>query len=191
MIIEAFALAAAVSAAQPVQPGYLNRYSSVRNVAGCPVSVNGRAWVPQSCCSCEQPGPAYYGAQDTGQIVYARVGTLTVGISPWQRWNDESFPMLEAARQQWLAEHGYSGGVRTFMNDAAMPADRRAEAGDATPEWKREFTPRLIIPIPDDLPRIRSRMEVDASKVREALERLGGAPQRVPVVVPPTIVASR
>ncbi len=196
MIIEALVLAAAATAAQPVLPGFGNHYSGVQNYAGCAAEVNGRIWIPDSCCSCENPGAAYYGTHDSGQTVYARIGHLTIGISPWQQLNDESMPLLEAARQNWLRDHGYTGGVRTFMNDAVevcgeQCATAEVTAEDATPIWKREIKPRMILPMPEDMPALRSRMQVDAAGAREALERMGHVAQRVPVVMPMATVASR
>ncbi|MDX2132648.1 MAG: hypothetical protein SFY69_11420 [Planctomycetota bacterium] len=168
-MLEVLAIAAAVHAMQPVQPGYLNRYQGTRNIAGCPIvpEINGRVWESDHAGhdTCETPGAAAYGAHDDGQTVYARVGELTIGISPWQRWNDESFPMHEAARQQWLKEQGYTGGVRTFVNDLS-----HAEGHVTQP---REIRPHFIIPVPEDAVRFRSRMEVNAEQVRKALHRLG------------------
>lgn len=189
MLTLALALAA-VAAAQPVLPGHLNRTTGTRNIAGCAANVQGRVWAPDSCCDCANPGAAYYGAADEGQIVYARIGQLTVGISPWEALNDESFPLLESARRQWLAEHGYTGGVRTFMNDAQEVADVRSEAAPEA-EWKREIKPRWVIPVPEDMPRLRQRMEVDARGAREALERMGYVGRRVPVVIAPAVVAAK
>lgn len=182
MFCSALAIAALAAAAVQPQPGYLNRYESARNVIECPASTNGRLWLNVADRGCEQPGPAAYGAIDQGETVYARIGGLTVGFSPWQRWNDESYPMHESARQNWLKDHGYTGGVRTFRNDIIWDnPDLRAEG--ETPVWKREIKPRLILPMPEDMPRLRSRMQVDAGKIHEAIARFG-APQRVAMVLP-------
>jgi hypothetical protein len=179
MIAEVLLFAAA-TAAQPPQPGHLNRYHGVRNIAGCPATKNGVLWMPDQNPRCETPGSAYYGARDTGQVVYARVGELTISISPWQQWNDESFPRLEAARQQWLREQGLVGGVRTFMNDAAVTSQPLADLEPITP---RQIKPTYIIPVPEDMPRLRSRMQVDASELQRAIDRIGRR-QRVPIVLP-------
>ncbi|CAG0948574.1 hypothetical protein PHYC_00039 [Phycisphaerales bacterium] len=205
MLVEALALAATLSAVQPINPGYLNRFQSTRNIAGCPAypaaqaddvhrpGFNGRLWegrvvmggVESIERGCNEPGARSYGATDRGQIVYARVGELTIGINPWHRWNDESFPMHEAARNQWLAENGYTGGVRTFVNDAAM-----VEGQIASAEPRREIKPLFIIPIPEDATHFRSRMQVDAGELNRALQRLGQA-NRVPQVLPATRVAAK
>lgn len=183
MLAEAFALAAALHAASQPQPGYLNRYQGLSNVIECPANTSGRVWLSAPSHGCESPGAASYGAIDRGEVVYARIGGLTIGFSPWQEWNNESFPMHEAARQQWLRDHGYTHSVRTFTNDRLWyNPDLRADAQDQTPEWKREIKPRMIIPIPEDMPRTRHRMEVNASKLHEALARAGTA-QRVPTVL--------
>lgn len=210
-MLEVLAIAAVVHAVQPVHPGHSNRYQGTRNIAGCPMPVtrtddvhrpgfNGRLWhghaiiggTPSHHASCAQPGALAYGARDHGQVVLARVGHLSVGISPWQRWNDESFPRYEAARQQWLREQGYTGGVRTLMNDLAHhhPAHEHGHAaieGDA-PVAPREIRPLFIIPIPEDATRLRQRMQVDASQVREALDRAGASRQLTTVVRPATVL---
>lgn len=197
MIIESLLLAAVATAAQPVLPGFGNRYHGVQNYAGHRAEVNGRIWMPESCGgSSETPGAAYYGTHDHGEIVYARIGQLTIGISPWQELNDETMPLHEAARQNWLRDHGYTGGVRTFMNDAVEVCEERCATADVstegpTPIWKQEIQPRMILPLPEDMPRLRSRMQVDAAGAREALDRMGRPAQRVPIVLPMTTVASR
>jgi len=65
-----------------------------------------------------EPGPAAYGAEeDDFRRIVARVGTTPVAISPWIRVEGlGSLARLEAARQQWLEENGYTGGTRRFRN---------------------------------------------------------------------------
>jgi hypothetical protein len=62
---------------------------------------------------------------------------------------------LEEARQEWLKENNFVGGVRTFVNDAALygPAQH---ASTARPE------PRGVIELAPDTPRFKSRMRVQA-----------------------------
>ena len=70
-------------------------------------------------------------------------------------------------RHFWLQEQGYTGGVRTFVNDSivwgpdgAMAAAAGAEAEHASAPG--EVTPRATIQLPADMPRQRRRLRVDA-----------------------------
>lgn len=132
-----------------------------------------------------------YGAIDRGQTVYVRIGHQSIPISAWTRWNDESFPRFESARQEWLKEHGYVGGVRTFMNDANFDftATQVLIAGNqpaATPEGG--IQPRGILELSPEMTRFRSRMHVDAAR---AIERAGGTASLVTKVVAPAQVAAK
>lgn len=214
MLIESLALVAAVTAVDPFNhPGYGLPSGGVRHLATCPPypdrradsvlrpGFNGRLFlttpimggVDMVPSGCDQPGAEYYGAVDGGQTVYLRVGELTVGINPWHQWNDESFPRFEAARQEWLKERGYIGGVRTFVNDAnftysAVPT--RVVTADDAPAARPagEIKPRAIIELPPDMPRFRSRMQVDAGA---ALERAGVTRQLTKVVRPQQVAAKQ
>ncbi len=128
-------------------------------------SREGDGGMPAYPLDWRSPGPAAYGAaEDDGSIAYIRVGHNIVAITPWER---QSFSLLEEGRRQWLDEHGYTGGVRTFVSDATLRtarsgaehgplADRPATADRADPE------PRIIIELPEDMPRQKSRMRVEA-----------------------------
>lgn len=70
----------------------------------------------------ENPGRVSYGAVDAcgDERVHLRVYNQVVTISPWQSWTGETYKNFEAARQQWLKERGYTGGVRTFVNPSRL-----------------------------------------------------------------------
>lgn len=61
---------------------------------------------------------------------------------------------IEAARQQWLKDNNYVGGVRTFVNDATLLRPAQAQSGAALPE------PRGVLELAPDSPRFKSRMRV-------------------------------
>jgi hypothetical protein len=193
MVLESIALAAAVAAFDPfVQPGYNRPNSGVRQIAtprpyppAAADSVHrpgfaGRVWVgPVVMGGVEgpwapdqgSPGPAAYGAHPGGgEQVYVRVGQLIVAINPWQELPEHGLKRFEAARQEWLAEYGYTNSVRTFMNDANFTAEHgwdRADAGGAGPVTSPdEIVPRAIIELAPDAPRFRSRMRVHATPAR-------------------------
>jgi hypothetical protein len=110
------------------------------------------------------PGPEYYGAYDHPEAtVYARVGHLVVGVNAWESINQRGLKRLEGARAFWLKEQGFTGGVRTMVNDANLWQPREPEAADhaaaGTP------LPRATITIPADLPRQHRRLRVDAAPV--------------------------
>jgi len=171
MIIEAIAIAAAVTAAPTNQPGYGRPNSGVTHLAECSPSrpITGNLWQGQviiggmhsaSCCGCEEPGPCAYGARGVEASVPVQVGQLRVPISPWKRWNDRSYRQFEAARQQWLRENGYVGEVRTFMNDLVYAHHGHEHAQADTTGI--DLTPKATIVLPADMPRMKSRMQVEA-----------------------------
>lgn len=117
--------------------------------------VGGRTTWPQAW---RDPGPAAYGAiGDENAVVYARVGDVVVALSPWEYAGNER---LEYARQAWLKENGYVGGVRTFVNDTLRRPESVASAETAAK--KSEIVPRAIITVPIDMPRFKSHQEVRA-----------------------------
>jgi hypothetical protein len=151
------------------------------------VGINGRPWLSQpimnghdgpraSDMTCEEPGAWRYGALgDELRTAYVRVNTLTIGISPWQRIEPRGLKHLEAARNKWLADRGYTGGVRTVRNDALhmpqppMHAPHAAGEGmmieDGTLQTTAPRTPETIEPratfrINPEVPRFRKRMQV-------------------------------
>lgn len=153
---------------------------------------NGRAWIgrtarsragdgghPEYALDWRSPGPAAYGAaEDDGSTAYIRIGHNIVGISPWET---QSFSRLEEGRRQWLDERGYTGGVRTFVSDAAMRLARADEAGNGEPlavkpaADRSDPEPRVILELPEDMPRQKSRMRVDAGE-KPAVKTIGTQP---------------
>ena len=124
----------------------------------------GMAYGPYSVYS-GNPGAESYGAYgEEDQLVYAKVGLMTIGISPWDRVEPRGLRQLENARQFWLKEQGYVGGVRTFVNDAyiAQPTTV-ALADDVDPEVVKPRglpEPRGIIELAPDMPRRGNRIRV-------------------------------
>lgn len=103
------------------------------------------------------PGPTAYGAsQFDAQRVYVHVGHVRFSISPWSHIGGDSLGYLENARNQWLKENGYVGGVRTFVNDLYLDGEHGGRHAS------REIKPRAVIELPDDMPRFRSRERVQA-----------------------------
>lgn len=116
------------------------------------------------------PGAEAYGAAGNEHAtVYARVGHVVVGISPWHRIDTGGLKRLESARNFWLKERGYTGGVRTFVNDAYLPraeADASTTADEAVAAKKPGLPePRATIKLPADIPRNPGRLRVDAGRV--------------------------
>lgn len=194
--------------------------------SACGSSVNGRVFsgtvivgprdTGKTC-----PDAARYGAQDrAGDSIRVRVPGLfgfescgrSFEISPWQpvtlptNGNNWSNPYktahrklasrVEAARQQWLKDNNFVGGVRTFVNDAAA-ASKSTAPGEKSPQAKAggdRIEPRAVIELPADMPRIRSKVRVLApgeSPVRKAtvatkvLPREAPAPAQVAMVKAP------
>jgi hypothetical protein len=127
---------------------------------------NGRVWnarpingpgCDHPCHAWPAPGPAAYGAGGCDDaVVVGIVNHTLVTFSPWIKFHGETMKGYEQVRRQWLRENGYTGGVRTFVNDAPMPSDE-AGAQSSLPE------PRAIIELAPDAPRAKSRLRVDAA----------------------------
>jgi hypothetical protein len=134
---------------------------------------NGRLWVGRPILggthgpypsTWPSPGPEAYGALDNEDArLYTTVGHLTIPLSPWIELPGSGLQRLDEARSWWLKEQGYVGGVRTFVNDAYLPpcADGACGAG-ANAGNKGEIKPSATIRLPDDMPRVRGRMRVNA-----------------------------
>jgi hypothetical protein len=76
---------------------------------------------------------------------------------PYSRGQEKLARRAEEARQQWLADNGYTGGVRTFVNDAELyPLPPEAKKS-ALPE------PRGVIQLAPDVPAFKSRMHVQGA----------------------------
>jgi hypothetical protein len=163
---------------------------------------NGRVWVSRPIIGSMQqgpfpvgwgsPGPEAYGGFDNQDAeVYARVGHQVVGINPWESINSDGLKRFEAARNFWLQEQGYTGGVRTFINDLylwkqaeSQPTEEHASAVPPTP------MPRATITLPADMPPQRRRIRVDAGHAQPVVCP-GVGPARVswPLTAPADAVA--
>ncbi len=218
MLLETLVLAAAITASDPFNhPGYSlpNGAAGARQIDSPPPypyarvdstrrpGFGGRLWLTlpymggvDAFPSGQEDLAEAHGVIERGQVVRARVGELAVPISPWRRWDDRSYRRLEASRQQWLAENGFTGGVRTFVNDANFDWNGTGAGGyevaQATPARVDPATiqPRGIIELSPEVTKFRSRMHVDAGRVNEALSRAGVQVRTVTkVIVPQTTVA--
>lgn len=93
---------------------------------------------------------------------------------------------VEEARRAWLADHNYTGGIRTFTSPAA---ERKvADASTPSPARDRKIEPRAVFELPPDMPRLRSKIRVmgkDESPVRRADTRVRViAPTSTPPATP-------
>ena len=157
-----------------------------------PGSINGRVFTgaviigpkdSEKAC----PEAARYGAQPmAADSIRVRVPGLfgfescgrSYEISPWQPvglvsdGNNWSNPYksahrklagrVEAARQQWLKDHNFVGGVRTFVNDAAAAkkADAKSAASPQAKAGSEKIEPRAVIELPPDMPRLKAKVRV-------------------------------
>jgi hypothetical protein len=120
---------------------------------------------------------AEYGAADQADLrvqsdvegLFRYHPTTTVEFSPWttvmtQKNSPASDPFsrahekvsrrAEEARQQWLKDNNYVGGVRSFVNDAEL------YAVPAEPKKTQLPEPRGVIELSPEVPAFRSRMHV-------------------------------
>lgn len=177
---------------------------------------NGRLWISRPIIggvdtgyptAWRDPGPASYGApDDVNPTVYARIGNTAATIPAFEYVQGSGLKCLESARSAWLAEHGFTGGVRTFVNDLYLYAPQGVETAQASSAG-HEIQPRATIHTAPDQPRFKARMQVRNSRASgaAAIALLGdGAPlniswpQSAPnrdaslirVIVPDTAVAA-
>lgn len=124
---------------------------------GCPAR-NGVVWSsgasagprsPDMRCTTEATRYGAAGAEDAR--VQVRVGFRVISFSPW--YPIDNIRMFEDARRKWLADHGYTGGVRTFVREESV-----REASEHATEMK--IKPRAIIEIAPDVPRLKGRPQV-------------------------------
>ncbi len=103
-----------------------------------------------------EPGPASYGAaaDHVNDLILVRVNTQLIEINPWERIDNRGLQHLEYARNQWLKEQGWVGGVRTHVNPMHLRDEGDAMYGPSTP------TPRATIRLNDEVPRRPYKMRV-------------------------------
>ncbi len=170
---------------------------------------NGRLWVGRPVIGgmdgpypvgWESPGPEAFGAFDAqDELVYARIGLMTISVNPWEEVKPENLRALRNAQQFWLKERGYIGGVRTHVNDLYLwkEQDKAGAARAGEPELLDKPAglpePRMIFEVPADMPRVKSRIKVEAEPARgaEAIVVLSPQPIRIswPMTAPAGIVA--
>jgi hypothetical protein len=192
MIVPIFAIAAMSAGEVPhLGPGNPNR--PIATIAPYPYGMaddvrrpgyNGRLWVSRPILGAIQqgpypegwqaPGPEAYGAfNNQDATTYVRIAHLVVGITPWVGVNKQGLQTYENARQFWLQEQGYTGGVRTFVNDLYLWVPDAKGQEEASAEV--HGGPRATIQLPADMPRQRRRLRVDAG---------GAAGRDIPLVCP-------
>ncbi|MCC6678832.1 MAG: hypothetical protein IT436_17010 [Phycisphaerales bacterium] len=123
---------------------------------------NGREWIGRPVIGgvdtgypigWRDPGPAGYGADEhDSPRVWIKVGTETISINPWEEISTGGLSRLENARNEWLAQHGYVGGVRTFVNDSLRYGGMSTASADIQPRASFEW--------PIDQPRFKHRQQV-------------------------------
>ncbi len=107
---------------------------------------------------------AYGAAGQEGSVILVHAGPRhIVAINPFaavesrtadgQPMPAELVRKLEGARSKWLNENGYTGGVRTFVNEGAP----KGEAKDAS-----AIRPRGVIQLNPEVTRFKSRMQVQS-----------------------------
>jgi hypothetical protein len=159
---------------------------------------NGRVWVSRpviggqqgpyaSGCSCQAERYGAYGNENA--TVYVRVGGQVIGINAFEPITKNGLRRLEEARNFWLRENGYVGGVRTFVNDAYVKvAEPIARASDSPAPARAgvstKIEPRATIQLPADMPRRSNRLRVDAGS-KERVIRVYSS------VAPESTVASK
>lgn len=155
---------------------------------------NGRVWSGESVVGgvdrwmVDENANRYGASEDTDLTVPVRVGQFVVQVNPFERIDATGKEMprkylaaLEDARNQWLKDHGYVGGVRTFTNPP-MTLSKPAAI---------DLTPKAVIPAPTDQPRFRNRMEVRATPVHIPGFTRVSLPPSMTISAPPTVVAAK
>ena len=141
--------------------------------APCP-AINGRLWVTQPIMNgverCDSPASVYGAFGNEDAAVYAKSGHLIVPLSPWVRVRPEGLKQLRRAQDFWLAEQGYTGGVRTFVNDAYLFERGRGVAGAAEGAVVKPVRmklrpgelpePAFKIEVPAETPRVKHRVRI-------------------------------
>lgn len=96
-------------------------------------------------------GPAWYGApfEAWDEQIYLSVNSTTIQISPWIPFHERGLRRYEEARQRYLREWGWAGGVRTHVNPARFKADAEdedAKAGLGDPKAVIHIKERMPAP---------------------------------------------
>ncbi len=153
---------------------------------------NGRAWTGNPIVGNSLPAPcgnaAAYGADPSEeQVIYFPAWPHMIAIDPFEPVRTDKAGIdavilrrAEDYRQKWLKDHGYTGGVRTFTNDAYR--------GKSAPKPASQIQPRGVIELSPEAPRFKSRIQVRSQPVREhrfvkvltSGERLASAPAKSP-----------
>ncbi len=129
-----------------------------------------------------QPGSLKYGAgMHNDAVMYARVGNLVVDLDPFQKLTGTGMENLEHARNLWLRRHGYTNGVRTFVNDRYRIHRDRRQASASRPE------PRGILRIRPDMPKREGSLHVNATRVSHGVAMLKQTAQPVRISAPSSI----
>ncbi len=77
--------------------------------------------------------------------------------NPFSNASKKLAAKVEAARQQWLKDNNYTGGIRTFVNDKSGAGTK---VGAASSEADSQIKPRATIELQPDSPRFRSKTRV-------------------------------
>ncbi len=125
-----------------------------------PLQGNGRIWRQRAVTRIPSQQPRFsaddqarYGAEiGDRSLVFAWVGTEVVAFSPWQRFADQGYSRLNEARGVWLAERGYTGGVRTFMSPRVV---QRTGRGAGERDGIDAIEPAGWFRVPAEMPRTR------------------------------------
>ena len=168
-------------------------YSTRGNDDACG-RVNGRVWESGYSGGCTS-GSEHYGVHDHNDtLILVRVGTVSHAISPWERIDEPGLKHLERARNRWLNDHGFTGGVRTFVNDAHARHGHGHDHDHDGDHVSRTSSPgRLLRPVAPDLsqvvaprtrtilPRATIHVPVEVTKYRSRM-RVHRTPTCAPVI---------
>jgi hypothetical protein len=153
---------------QPAVNGRL--YKGVPIIGG--VDVGAKTELARAAAGYGAFGEEHTRVQAEVQGLFRFHPTTTVEFSPWapvasqqnspatdpfSRAQEKMARRAEEARQQWLKDNGYIGGVRTFVNDT--------ELYPVPPEAKKTQLPepRGVIQLAPDVPAFKARMHVQGT----------------------------
>ena len=186
---------ASVNPARSIGVAERDSYPRGRADSASRPGFNGRGWSGEACVggvdrwTLDENAARYGAADDAGLTVPVRVGQFIVHVDPFERIDASGKEMprkylaaIEDARNQWLRDHGYVGGVRSFRNDAATTAPKPTAI---------DMTPKAVIPAPTDQPRFRNRMEVRTTPVQIRGVTRVSLPPTFAFITPPVVLASK